>query len=52
LGEVAALAGSLAWFGQAPLGAVTAPIRETRPKALPVPDQRTRRNVLGAIHHH
>jgi len=52
LGEVAALAESLAWFGQAPLGAAMAPLRRTPSKALSLPDQRTRRNVLGAIHHH
>jgi uroporphyrin-III C-methyltransferase/precorrin-2 dehydrogenase/sirohydrochlorin ferrochelatase len=51
LGEVAALAESLAWFGQAPLGAAVASMRGKAPKTLPAPERRMGGNLLSAIHH-
>ncbi|WP_458070709.1 siroheme synthase CysG [Rhodanobacter sp. BL-MT-08] len=50
LGEVAALAQTLAWFGQAPLGASTLPHIYSQRKAIPVPEQRSGTNRLAAIH--
>ena len=51
LGEVAALATSLAWFGQAPLGAAAAPMSDKAPlTTLPASAQRSATNRLNAIH--
>jgi len=52
LGEVAVLAESLAWFGQAPVGAAVAPMHgKVLIKTLPAPERRSGGNLLSAIHH-
>ena len=50
LGEVAALATSLAWFGEPPLGASVHPLPRARPERRPRATARAADELLSAIH--